>query len=50
MKLGVEVAVGASDIILHEDPAPPQKGAHKPCPTFLPMSLWLNGWMDQDTT
>jgi len=35
MKLGVEVGLGPSDIVLDGDPAlPPQKGAQPPPPQF----------------
>jgi len=44
MKLGTQVGLGPSDILLDEDPRPPKKG-HSP-PIFGPCPLWQNGWMD----
>ena len=34
MPLGTEVGLGPGDIVLDEDPAPPQKGAQQP-PHYL---------------
>ena len=45
-KVGREVDVGPSNVVLHGDPA------IKAAPNFRPMSvvvLWPNGWMDEDT-
>jgi len=52
--LGTEVGLGPGHIVLDEDAAPrpsPKKkrGAASP-PLFGPCLLWLNGWIDQDTT
>jgi len=48
MPLGTEIDLGQGDIALDGDPAP-QKGGTAP-PTFWPMSIVANSWMDQDTT
>jgi len=49
MPLGImEVGLGTGHIMLDGDPALLQKGAQPPI--FGPCLLWLNGWMDQDTT
>jgi len=49
MPHGREVALGPSDNVLDEDPAPlPKKGAEPPI--FDPCLLWPNGSMDQDGT
>jgi len=42
MKLGVQVGLGPSHIVLDGDPAPPPKGAQPP--NFWPMSLVLESW------
>ena len=46
-KLGMEVGLGPSHIVLDGDPLPPSlKGAQ---PTIFGLCLlWPNGWMDQD--
>jgi len=43
MPLGTEVGLGPGDIVLDEDPAPPQKGAQQPPPLFGSYLLWQNG-------
>jgi len=48
MALGMEVGLGPSDIVLHWDPAPPQKGAQPQI--FGPCLLWSIGFMYQHTT
>jgi len=51
MKLGMHVDLGSGHIVLDGDPAPlPKKGGGAPSPIFDPISLWPNGWMDQDGT
>ena len=45
---GTEVGHGPGHIVLDGDPAPPNKKGTDPI--FGPCLLWLNGWMDQDTT
>jgi len=49
MKLRTEVGFDPVHIVLDGDPTPgPSRGnSHH---TFGPCLLWLNGWMDQDTT
>jgi len=43
MPLGTEEGLGPGDIVLDEDPAPPQrKGAQHPA-LFRPWLLWPNG-------
>jgi len=46
MPLRREVCLGPGDIVLDEDPAPPNKGHNTPL--FGPCLLWPNGWIDQD--
>jgi len=46
MKLGVEVGLDPSDIVLDGNPAPLPKRA--PLPIFCPCLLWPNDYMDQD--
>jgi len=46
MPLGTEVGFGPCDIVLDEDPAPPQKRAEQP-PLFGPCLLWSNGHLSQ---
>jgi len=41
MPLGTEVGLGAADIVLDGDPAPPRKGERPP--VFGPCLLWPNG-------
>jgi len=41
MSLGMELGIGPGDFVLDGDPAPP---------SFGPLLLWPNGWMDQDGT
>ena len=48
MKLGMQVGLDPSHIVLHGDPIPHRKGAHTPI--FGPCLLWPNGWLHQDTT
>jgi len=50
MKLGLQVGLGTSHIVLDGDPAPPPKGHTGTAPNFRPCLLWPNGWMDQDAT
>jgi len=51
MKLGMEVGLGPSYIMLDEDPAPPpRRSMHSPLPIFGLCLLWPNGWLDQDVT
>ena len=47
MLLGMEVGLDPGHIVLDGDPAPPKRGT---APNFRPMSVWPNGWMDQDAT
>ena len=48
MKLGVEVGLGPSHIVLDGDPSLlPKRGT---APNFGPCLLWPKGWMDQDAT
>jgi len=47
MPLGTEVNLGPGDVMLDGVAAPPQRGT---APSFRPMSLWPNGWMDEDAT
>jgi len=48
MKLGMQVGLVPSDIVLDGDSAPlPQRGT---APNFRPYLLWQKGCMDQDTT
>ena len=47
MPLGTEVGLGHSDVVLDGDPAPTTEHITA---TFRPMSIWPNGWMDQDAT
>jgi len=49
MKLGMQVSLSPSDIVLDGDPALPPTRAQPP-PQFLAHVLWPNGWMDQDDT
>ena len=42
MPLSTEVGLGAGEIVLHGDPAPPRKWAQQP-PLFGPYLLWPNG-------
>jgi len=49
MKLGTEVALGSSHIVLGGDPAIHFKKGHNP-PIIGPYLLWPNAWMDQDVT
>ena len=48
MPLGIDVGLGAGDIVLDEDKAPPPgKNGSNAAPTFRPMSVvGPNGWMD----
>ena len=46
MKLGMQVGLGPSHIVLDGDPAPLPKGAQPPI--FSLCLMWPNGWMDQD--
>ena len=49
IKLGTQLGLGPSHIVLDGDPAPPpQKGAEPPI--FGPFLLWPNVWMHQDAT
>jgi len=50
MKLGMQVDLGFSHIVLDGDPAPLPKKGTEPPPIFGPCLLWPNGWMDQDAT
>jgi len=47
MLLGMEVGLDPGHIVLDGNPAPPKRGT---APNFRPMSVWPNGWMDQDAT
>ena len=50
MKLGTQVGLGPSHIVLDGDPAlPPQRGTAY-TPNFWPYPLWSNGCIDQDAT
>ena len=49
MPLGMDVGLGPCHIVLDGDQLPsPKKGAQPPI--FGPCLLWLNGWIDQNTT
>ena len=48
VKLGKEVGLGPSHIMLDGDPAPPPKRGT--APHFGPCLSWPNGWMNQDAT
>ena len=48
MQLGTDVNLGPGDVMLDGVAAPPQKKGT--APSFRPMSLWPNGWMDEDAT
>jgi len=50
MPVGTEVGLGPGDFVLYGDPATTRKRVHPPHPIFGPCLLWLNGWMDEDTT
>jgi len=46
MPLGMEVGFGPGDFVFDVDPANPRKKAHRPPPSFWPMSIvakWLDG-------
>jgi len=49
MKLGIEVGLGPSHIVLDVDPAPPLRKGAQPL-IFGPCLLWPNGWLNQDVT
>jgi len=49
MPLGTELGLSPNDIVLHGDPAPPQRKVHSPS-VFGPCLLWPNGSMYQDST
>jgi len=50
MPLDTKVGFGPGDIVLDGNPAAPSpKRAAQP-PIFGKCLLWLNGWMDQDST
>jgi len=49
MKLGMQVGLGPSHIVLGGDPAAPPPKGHTP-PIFGPYLLPPNGCMDQDVT
>ena len=49
MKLGTQVVLGPSHIVLDGDPAPPPPNGHSP-PIFGPYQVRPNGCMDQDVT
>jgi len=49
MKLGTELGLGPSHIVLDGNPAHPKKG-HSPRPILCPCLLWPNAWMHQDAT
>ena len=44
----MEVGHDPGDFVLDGDPASPKKG--KPPPSFRPMSIVANGWMDENAT
>jgi len=46
--LGREVGLGPGNIVLDGDPPPPKRGPSSHPPTFRPMSIVANRWMDQD--
>ena len=48
MKLGMEVGLGPSHIVLDGDPALQKNGTQPPPPIFGPCLLWPNGWIHQD--
>jgi len=48
MALDTEVVLSPGHIVLDEDPAPHERDTA--APTFRPISIGSNGWMDQDTT
>jgi len=48
LKLGIEVGLDPSHIVLDGNPVPLPKGAQPPI--FAPCLLWPNGWLDQDGT
>jgi len=52
MKLGMEVGLGPSHIVLDGDPAPPPRKGHRGTapPIFGLCLLWPNGWMNEDAT
>jgi len=49
MPLGMEVGLGPGDFVLDvtQLPPPQKKGT---APNFRPMSVAINGWIDQDAT
>jgi len=50
MKLGMKVCLGPGHIVLGVDPAPPPQRGRATLLNFRPISLWPNGWMNQDAT
>ena len=51
MALCVEVGLGPGDFVFDGDPAIPRKKGRPTLTQFFgPCLLWLNGWMDQNTT
>jgi len=53
MPLATEVGLSPGDFVLDGDPAPPPQkggGASSLISDPSPLSLWPNGWMDQDAT
>jgi len=53
MKLGLEVGLGLSHIVLDGNPAPSKRGGgtvYNSVQLFGPCVLWPNGWMNQDAT
>ena len=50
MKLGEKVGVGPRHNVLNGDPAPSPKSGGGTAPDFRPMSVVVNGWMDEDAT
>jgi len=50
MKLGMQVCLGTSHIVLDGDPAPPPPKRGTASPILGPCPLWPNGWMDSVAT
>jgi len=50
MKLGMEVSLGPSHIVLDGHQAPPSRGALPLTPIFGACLLLPNSWLDQDAT
>jgi len=46
----MEVGLSPGDLVLDGDPDPSPEKGQSPLPNFRPMSIWPNGWMDQDGT